>query len=60
MYAVNVHFRNMRVTVSVSCLTEEKRPTHSLVGQRNVNHTFTTGSVAVVFDILGKKFVKYL
>ena len=50
----------MRVTVSVSCLMEDRLQIHSLMEQKNANHTFTAGSGVSVFDILGKKFKKYV
>ena len=50
----------MKVTVSVSCITEKRLQIHNLIGQRNANHTFTAGSDVVLFDILQKKFIKYL
>ena len=50
----------MRVTVGVSCFMEERLQIHSLMEQRNANETFKEGSGAVVFDMLAKKFIKYL
>ena len=58
MYVVNFHFRNMRVTVSVSRITEERLQIHSSMEQRNANHTFTAGSGAALFDILRIMFIK--
>ena len=46
-----LHFRGMRVTVSVSCITEQRLRIQSLMEQRNANHTFTAGSGVVLFDI---------
>ena len=60
MQALNFHFRNMRVTVSVSCITEERLQIHSLMEHGHANHTFTADSGVVLFDILRKKFIKYL
>ena len=50
----------MRVTFGVSCFIEERLQIHSLMEHRNANETFKEGSGAVVFDILAKKFIKYL
>ena len=58
MQAAHFHFRNIKVTVSVSCITEEKLQIHSLMEQRNANHTFTAGSRAVLFDIL-REFIDF-
>ena len=47
----------MRATVNVLCITEERLQIHSLMEQRNANHTFATGSEVVLFDITSKKEV---
>ena len=49
----------MRVTVSASCLMEERLQNHSLMEQRSTNDTFTVDSAAVVFGIR-RKFIKHL
>ena len=58
MQAADFHFRNIKVTVSVSCITEERLQIHSLMEQRITNHTFTAGSGAVLLDIL-RKFIVF-
>ena len=52
MQAADFLFLNIKVTVSVSCITEERLQIHSLMEQRITNHTFTAGSGAVLLDTL--------
>ena len=47
----------MRATVNVLCITEERLQIHSLMEQRNANHTFAKGSEVVLFDITSKNEV---
>ena len=58
MHAVDFHFGNMRVIVSVSRITEERLQIHSWMEQRAVNHTFTAGSGIALFDTLWIKLIK--
>ena len=58
MQAADFHFRNIKVTVSVSCITGQRLQIHSLMEQRITNHTFTAGSRAVLLDIL-RKFIVF-
>ena len=58
MQAAYFLFLNIKVTVSVSCITEERLQIRSLMEQRITNHTFTAGFGAVLLDIL-RKFIVF-
>ena len=60
MQVASFQFHNVRVTVSVSCITKERLQIYSLMEKRKVNHTFTSGSGVALFDILRNKFINYL
>ena len=50
----------MKVIVSISGIAENGLQIYSLIEQINANRAFTAGSGVVFFDILQKKFLKYL